>query len=79
MRTRPIHATHWWAVWLTSFGTRESMTINRKMVKYCTMTRTFDITKSRERLGYRPLVGNFESAERSVKAFLTAEAKDGIE
>lgn len=63
-----------WAVWLSSFGKREAA-INRKMVKYLTMTRTFDITKAKQRLGYRPLFNNEQAVKRSVEAYLAAEAE----
>jgi sterol-4alpha-carboxylate 3-dehydrogenase (decarboxylating) len=63
-----------WAVWISSFGTREA-SINRKMVKYLTMTRTFDITKAKQRLGYRPLFNQGEAIKRSVEAFIAAETE----
>jgi sterol-4alpha-carboxylate 3-dehydrogenase (decarboxylating) len=63
-----------WAVWLSSFGTREA-SINRKMVKYLTMTRTFDITKAKQRLGYRLLFSNEEAIKRSVEGYLAVEAE----
>lgn len=44
-----------WLVWLGSLGRKESG-INARMGKYLTMTRTFDISKSKKRLGYRPQV-----------------------
>ena len=44
-----------WFVWVFSLGRKESF-INRRMVKYLTMTRTFDISKAEKRLGYRPEV-----------------------
>ncbi|OJD13700.1 hypothetical protein AJ78_05857 [Emergomyces pasteurianus Ep9510] len=60
-----------WTVWLTSFGTRESL-LNRKMVRYFTMTRTFDISKAKKRLGYRPEVNMTDAVTRSVAAFLAS-------
>jgi sterol-4alpha-carboxylate 3-dehydrogenase (decarboxylating) len=64
-----------WAVWIISRGTRESQ-INRKMVKFLGMTRTFDITKAKERLGYRPQVGMKEAIKLSVDAFLLASSSE---
>ncbi|KAK2858451.1 hypothetical protein FQN49_004720 [Arthroderma sp. PD_2] len=58
----------WW-VWLSSFGTRES-NLNRKMVRYLTMTRTFDITKLKTRLGYRPQIGIYDAINHSVEVYL---------
>lgn len=64
----------WW-VWIISRGTRESQ-INCKMVKFLGMTRTFDITKAKERLGYRSQVGMKEAIKLSVDAFLLASSID---
>ena len=58
-----------WSVWVFSLGRRESQ-MNRKMVRYLTMTRTFDITKAKERLGYRPQVSMQEGIERAVKWYV---------
>ncbi|KKZ66209.1 hypothetical protein EMCG_08097 [[Emmonsia] crescens] len=58
-----------WSVWLTSFGARSSQ-LNRKMVRFFTMTRTFDISKAKKRLGYRPEVNMKDAVNRSVAAFL---------
>lgn len=59
-----------WVVWAFSFGCKESR-INRKMVRYTTMTRTFDITKARERLGYCPQVSMQEGIKRGVNWYLS--------
>jgi sterol-4alpha-carboxylate 3-dehydrogenase (decarboxylating) len=64
-----------WTVWLVSFGTRTSH-ITRKMVQYLTMTRTFDISKAKLRLGYEPEVSNEEAIKISVDDYLEAECKD---
>ena len=61
-----------WVIWLLSFGTQES-TINRRMVKYLTMTRTFDISKAKMRLGYRPQTTIRKGIKRSVEYFLAHE------
>ncbi|EDN08773.1 predicted protein [Histoplasma mississippiense (nom. inval.)] len=60
-----------WSVWLTSFGRRQSK-LNRKMVRFFTMTRTFDISKATKRLGYRPEVNMKDAIDRSVAAFLAS-------
>lgn len=61
-----------WFIWIISFGRRESH-INRQMVKYLTMNRTFDITKAKKRLGYRPEVGIEEGIRRAVGAYMSTE------
>jgi sterol-4alpha-carboxylate 3-dehydrogenase (decarboxylating) len=58
-----------WGVWAMSFGQRESK-LNRQMVKYLTMNRTFNISKAKKRLGYRPQVGMEEGIKRAVGAYL---------
>lgn len=62
-----------WAVWAFSFGSRES-NINRRMVKYLTMTRTFDISKAKERLGYQPQVSMQDGIKRTVQYYLAHES-----
>ena len=62
-----------WAVWAFSFGSKES-NVNRRMVKYLTMTRTFDISKAKERLGYRPQVNMQEGIKRAVQHYLAHES-----
>ncbi|KAF1976077.1 hydroxysteroid dehydrogenase [Bimuria novae-zelandiae CBS 107.79] len=62
-----------WVVWVFSLGSKES-NINRRMVKYLTMTRTFDISKAKERLGYRPQVGMQEGIKRAVQYYLEHES-----
>jgi sterol-4alpha-carboxylate 3-dehydrogenase (decarboxylating) len=64
-----------WLVWLVSFGRKESH-LNRQMVKYLTMNRTFDITKAKQRLGYRPQVSVEEGIRRAVHAYMSSQALD---
>jgi sterol-4alpha-carboxylate 3-dehydrogenase (decarboxylating) len=61
------------AVWAFSLGSRESA-INRRMVKYLTMTRTFDISKAKERLGYKPQVNMQEGVKRAVQYYMAHES-----
>jgi hypothetical protein len=49
-----------WGYWIFTFG-KKAPRLTRARVKYTTMQRTLDITKAKERLGYRP-----ESACRKV-------------
>lgn len=67
-----------WGVWLSSFGRKESF-INRRMVKYLTMNRTFDISKAKRRLGYQPQVSVQEGINRAVDSYLAkkSETKQG--
>ncbi|TVY24042.1 3beta-hydroxysteroid-dehydrogenase/decarboxylase isoform [Lachnellula hyalina] len=58
-----------WAAWVFSFGRKESV-VNRRMVKYLTMTRTFDISKAKKRLGYRPQVSMQEGIQRTVDFYV---------
>ena len=58
-----------WAIGLASFGTKEA-SINRRMVKYLTMNRTFNIDKAKERLGYRPKWTMDEGIKRAVDWYL---------
>ncbi|KAK7192273.1 sterol-4-alpha-carboxylate 3-dehydrogenase [Paraphaeosphaeria sporulosa] len=51
--------------------------MNRLMAKYLTMNRTFDITKAKERLGYRPEVSVEEGIRSAVRAYMTVEAEHG--
>ncbi|KAF1956412.1 hydroxysteroid dehydrogenase [Byssothecium circinans] len=58
-----------WAVWIFSLGRRESQ-INRKMIRFFSMTNTFDITKAKQRLGYVPQWSTQEGIDRAVQGFL---------
>jgi len=58
-----------WGFWIFTFGKQEPR-LTRARVKYTTMERTLDITKAKERLGYRPQVGMQEGIIRSAKWFL---------
>ena len=58
-----------WGVWVLSLGRKESI-INRRMAKYLTMTRTFDISKAKKRLGYRPQVSMQEGIQRAVDFYV---------
>ncbi|KAM5466573.1 putative 3beta-hydroxysteroid-4alpha-carboxylate 3-dehydrogenase [Microsporum audouinii] len=64
-----------WAVWAVSLGTRES-SLNRKMVRYLSMTRTFNISKIKTRLGYRPLVGQQDAIKRTVAAYMQEQSSN---
>lgn len=50
-------------------------TFNRQRIIYSTMTRYFDISKARARLGYNPIVSTKEGIERAVRWFKELEAE----
>ena len=58
-----------WATWLASLGRKEAY-INRRVVKFLTMTRTFNISKAKQRLGYRPQVDMHEGINRAVDFYV---------
>jgi sterol-4alpha-carboxylate 3-dehydrogenase (decarboxylating) len=58
-----------WSIWALTFGQKESQ-INRKMIRFFTMTNTYDITKIKTRLGYRPQWTTQEGIDLAVKALL---------
>lgn len=61
-----------WSVWLFTFGRKESQ-INRKMIRFFSMTNTFNIDKAKRRLGYRPQWTTQEGIDRAVHAFLRSQ------
>jgi sterol-4alpha-carboxylate 3-dehydrogenase (decarboxylating) len=61
-----------WLVWIVSGGKRQSG-ITRFGVRYSTISRTFDIAKTKRVLGYRPVYSMEEGLERSVKWFRDQE------
>ncbi|KAF1948848.1 C-3 sterol dehydrogenase/C-4 decarboxylase [Byssothecium circinans] len=58
-----------WGYWAFSLG-KSKPRLNRARVKYTTMQRTLDITKAKNRLGYRPKVSMQEGIKRSAEWFL---------
>lgn len=58
-----------WIVWAVTLGGQPSITTN--MLKYTAEVRTFDITKAKERLGYKPTVGMEEGIKRAVEWHLS--------
>jgi len=55
-----------WIAWFT--GSKPMMATT--MVKYCTMNRWYNISKAKERLGYKPQVDWEEGVRRAVKVLL---------
>jgi sterol-4alpha-carboxylate 3-dehydrogenase (decarboxylating) len=62
-----------WVGWAFSFGCKEPA-INRRVVKYLNTTRTFDISKAKERLGYKPKVSMQSGTKRAVQHSLAHES-----
>ncbi|KAB5536546.1 hypothetical protein GE09DRAFT_1176460 [Coniochaeta sp. 2T2.1] len=52
---------------------RKPPTFNRQRIVYSCMTRYYDISKAKRRLGYKPLVSLDEGVKRAVKWFLDQE------
>ncbi|RFU29203.1 hypothetical protein B7463_g7142, partial [Scytalidium lignicola] len=61
-----------WVMWL--IGKRAKLT--RREVKYSCMTRYYNISKAKARLGYRPIVPLKEGIEKGVAWFIEQEKKD---
>jgi len=61
---------------LFSIVSRKHATFNRQRITYSCMTRYYDITKAKKRLGYRPLVSLQDAINKSVKWFLEEEKKN---
>jgi sterol-4alpha-carboxylate 3-dehydrogenase (decarboxylating) len=61
-----------WGVWLMTFGRRQSQ-VNRKMIRFFTMTNTFDVSKAKTRLGYRPRWTMQAGIDKGVHALLRSQ------
>lgn len=55
---------------------RRPPTFNRQRINFSCMTRYFDISKVKDRLGYQPLVSLEEGIKRSVKWSLDKEKRE---
>jgi sterol-4alpha-carboxylate 3-dehydrogenase (decarboxylating) len=60
-----------WFFW----AIKKPPTFNRQRIVYSCMTRYYDISKAKKRLGYRPLVSLDEGVRRSVKWTLEQDGK----
>lgn len=56
---------------------RKPPTFNRQRIVYSCMTRYYNISKAKKRLGYKPLVSLDEGVRRTVKWFLAQEKNEG--
>lgn len=69
---KPIGISSEYAVWASSFGKKRA-TYDRHSMAYCVQVRLFDITKAKERLGYKPSISIQEGINRSVAPLLAAK------
>lgn len=60
-----------------SWITGKPAALDKMKVRYSCMTRYYDITKAKNRLGYEPIVGLVEGVETSVAWFLADKAAKG--
>ncbi|RDL40097.1 NAD(P)-binding protein [Venustampulla echinocandica] len=56
-----------WTVWALSAGTKRPEKFNKSQMENCSLDRTFDITKAKERLRWEPKVSLEEGARRGVE------------
>ncbi|MCJ1331954.1 erg26, C-3 sterol dehydrogenase [Thelotrema lepadinum] len=61
-----------WIYWVVFFGKRQSL-FRTLTVRQSTITRTFNISKAKRRLGYMPLLSVHEGVKRGVKWFEVQE------
>ena len=61
-----------WVMWCV----RKTPSLTRRQVRYSCMTRYYDISKAKKRLGYTPIVSLEDGVVRAVKWFQAEEAKD---
>ena len=58
-----------WLVWIFTLGMREAQ-FKREAVNFSSMTRTFNIDKAKQRLGYRPIVNMEDGVKRTTEWLL---------
>ena len=56
----------WWT-WLFSFGKLRPKVLIKERIEFLLYTRTYDIRKARERLGYKPMLAMSEAVRRAVE------------
>ncbi|EPE24114.1 NAD(P)-binding Rossmann-fold containing protein [Glarea lozoyensis ATCC 20868] len=56
-----------WVAWMLSAGKRRPQKFNKSQMQNCSMDRTFDVSKARERLDWEPKVTLEEGARRGVE------------
>lgn len=55
-----------WLMWVISAGKKRPEKINKSQMENCSLDRTFDISKAKERLQWQPRVSLEEGARRDV-------------
>ncbi|KAI4152119.1 MAG: hypothetical protein LQ340_003093 [Diploschistes diacapsis] len=56
-----------WAYWIFTLGTRRPGNLGTQQIQYFCYEHTYDISKAKERLGYRPVKGFEEGIRRGVE------------
>ena len=59
-----------WVVWAATLGYKKPQMLSREAVEYLCLNRTHDMSKAKERLGYRTRVSVDEGIERGVKSMM---------
>ncbi|KAF2837381.1 putative sterol-4-alpha-carboxylate 3-dehydrogenase, decarboxylating [Patellaria atrata CBS 101060] len=59
-----------WVYWVVTMGGQPRVTY--RMLRYTVQVRTFDITKAKERLGYRPRISMEEGLRRTVSCHIAS-------
>lgn len=59
-----------WLWWVITLGRGANPPLTRAMFEYMCGSQILDISKARERLGYRPVCGTEEGVDRTVKWFM---------
>lgn len=62
-----------WAVWVL----RTDTPFKRRIVRYSSMTRYYDCSKAKRRLGYKPIVSLQDGIQRSVSFWLEEQKAEG--
>ncbi|KUJ12850.1 NAD(P)-binding protein [Mollisia scopiformis] len=65
-----------WVMWVVSAGTKRPEKFNRMQMENCSLDRTFDITKAKERLQWEPKVTLDEGARRGVEWAVAKSAEE---
>jgi sterol-4alpha-carboxylate 3-dehydrogenase (decarboxylating) len=64
-----------WVVWMLSFGKKRPEKFNKSQMENCSLNRTFDITKAKDRLQWKSRVTLQEGARRGVECAVKWRAK----
>ena len=67
-----------WAYFIFTFGRRRPTSLTSFGVRYVSETRTYSITKARERLGYRPADDRDAQIERAVSWYMMEETAEMV-